>query len=154
MTDMTLETPDGTKVHFTEETLKAATEKLGGSPMRLAREQLRSIVERIERLEEEKKSLSDDVRDIYAEAKGNGYDVAALRAIIRIRKQDAAKRAEQETILETYMQALGMISSKRWLSKPLSVVMPARLSRASTSYVRRCQDVDGRDKPGHDERGG
>ncbi len=86
-----------------------ATERLNGSPMRIAREQLRSIVERIERLEEEKKSLSDDVKDVYAEAKGNGYDVAALRAIIRIRKQDAAKRAEQETILETYMQALGMI---------------------------------------------
>ena len=109
MTDMTLETPDGTKVHFTDETLKAAAKKLNGSPMIVAREQLRSIIERIERLEEEKKSIADDVKDVYAEAKGNGYDVAALRAIIRIRKQDANKRQEQETILETYMQALGMI---------------------------------------------
>jgi uncharacterized protein (UPF0335 family) len=69
----------------------------------------RTIVERIERLEEEKKTISDDIRDVYAEAKGNGYDVKALRTIVRLRKQDANERAEQETILETYMQALGML---------------------------------------------
>ncbi len=76
---------------------------------RFAKDQLKSIVERIERLEEEKKALSDDIRDVYAEAKGNGFDVKALRAIIRLRKQDANERQEQETILETYMQALGML---------------------------------------------
>ena len=70
---------------------------------------LKSFIERIERLEEEKKTISDDIRDVYAEAKGNGYDVKALRTIIRLRKQDANERAEQETILETYMQALGML---------------------------------------------
>ena len=74
-----------------------------------AKEQLKSIIERIERLEEEKKTISDDIRDVYAEAKGNGYDVKALRTVIRLRKQDANERAEQETILETYMQALGML---------------------------------------------
>jgi uncharacterized protein (UPF0335 family) len=74
-----------------------------------AKDQLRAIIERIERLEEEKAGIADDVRDIYAEAKGNGYDVKALRTIVRLRKQDANERAEQETILETYMQALGMI---------------------------------------------
>ena len=74
-----------------------------------SKDQLRAIVERIERLEEEKKTISDDVRDIYAEAKGNGYDVKALRTIVRLRKQDANERAEQETILETYMHAMGMI---------------------------------------------
>jgi uncharacterized protein (UPF0335 family) len=73
------------------------------------RSQLKSIVERIERLDEERKSISDDIRDVYAEAKGNGYDVKALRAVVRMRKQDANERAEQETILETYMQALGML---------------------------------------------
>jgi len=73
-----------------------------------AKDQLKAIVERIERLEEEKKTISDDIRDVYAEAKGNGYDVKALRAV-RLRKQDANERAEQETILETYMQALGML---------------------------------------------
>ena len=75
---------------------------------RFAKDQLKAIVERIERLEEEKKTISDDIRDVYAEAKGNGYDVRALRMIVRLRKQDAGERAEQETILETYMQALGM----------------------------------------------
>jgi uncharacterized protein (UPF0335 family) len=76
---------------------------------RFAKDQLKAIVERIERLEEEKKTMSDDIRDIYAEAKGNGYDVKALRTIVRLRKQDANERAEEETILETYMQALGML---------------------------------------------
>lgn len=74
-----------------------------------AKDQLRSIVERIERCEEEKKAISDDISDIYAEAKGNGYDVKALRTIVRMRKQDPNERAEAETILETYMQALGML---------------------------------------------
>jgi uncharacterized protein (UPF0335 family) len=74
-----------------------------------AKHQLKAIVERIERLEEEKKTISEDIRDVYAEAKGNGYDVKALRTIVRLRKQDANERAEQETILETYMQALGML---------------------------------------------
>jgi len=74
-----------------------------------ARDQLRAIIERVERLEEEKKTIGDDIRDIYAEAKGNGYDVKALRTIVRLRKQDANERAEAETILETYMQALGML---------------------------------------------
>ena len=76
---------------------------------RFATDQLKAIVERIERLEEEKKTISDDIRDVYAEAKGNGYDVKALRTIVRMRKQDPNERAEAETILETYMQALGMI---------------------------------------------
>jgi uncharacterized protein (UPF0335 family) len=76
---------------------------------KFAKDQLKSIIERIERCEEEKKTISDDIRDIYAESKGNGYDVKALRTIIRLRKQDPNERAEAETILETYMQALGMI---------------------------------------------
>ena len=76
---------------------------------KFAKDQLKTIIERIERLEEEKKTISDDIRDVYAEAKGNGFDVKALRTIVRLRKQDANERAEQETILETYMQALGML---------------------------------------------
>jgi uncharacterized protein (UPF0335 family) len=77
---------------------------------RFAKDQLRSIIERIERLEEEKKTISDDIRDVYAEAKGNGYSVPALRAIVRMRKQDPQERQEAETILETYMSALGMLA--------------------------------------------
>jgi uncharacterized protein (UPF0335 family) len=91
-------------------TTAAATET--GTEMaatRFAKDQLKAFVERIERLEEEKKTISDDIRDVYAEAKGNGYDVKALRAIVRLRKQDKDERAEYETILETYMHALGMI---------------------------------------------
>jgi uncharacterized protein (UPF0335 family) len=74
-----------------------------------AKAQLKAVVERIERLEEEKKTISDDIKDVYGEAKGNGYDVKALRTLIRLRKQDANERSEQETILDTYMQALGML---------------------------------------------
>ena len=80
-----------------------------GTSTRFAKEQLKAIVERIEHLEEEKKAISDDIRDVYAEAKGNGYDVTALRMVIRLRKQDKDERAEQEAILETYLHALGMI---------------------------------------------
>jgi uncharacterized protein (UPF0335 family) len=75
-----------------------------------ARDQLKAIIERIERLEEEKKATSDDIRDVYAEAKGNGFDVKALRAIVRMRKMDTDERREQESILETYMHALGMLA--------------------------------------------
>lgn len=77
----------------------------------VARDQLRSIVERIERLEEEKKSLADDIKDVYAEAKANGFDTKALRKIVAIRKQDQNERLEQEAVLDTYMAALGMLKT-------------------------------------------
>ncbi|MCI4679356.1 DUF2312 domain-containing protein [Rhodoblastus acidophilus] len=68
---------------------------------------LKSFIERIERLEEEKKAIADDIKDVYAEAKGNGYDVKIMRKIVSIRKQDASKRQEEEEILDLYMSALG-----------------------------------------------
>jgi uncharacterized protein (UPF0335 family) len=74
-----------------------------------AKEQIRSIIERVERLEEEKATIASDIKDVFTEAKGNGFDCKALRTIVRMRKQDAGERAEQETILETYMQAMGML---------------------------------------------
>jgi uncharacterized protein (UPF0335 family) len=74
-----------------------------------AKDQLKAFIERVERLEEEKKAISDDIRDVYAEAKGNGYDVKALRTVVRMRKLDKHERAEQEAIIETYLHALGMI---------------------------------------------
>lgn len=86
---------------------KPATEDAPAT--RFAKDRLKAIVERIELLEEEKKALSDDIRDVYSEAKGNGFDVKALRTIVRMRRQDANERAEQESILETYLQALGML---------------------------------------------
>ncbi|PBB41777.1 DUF2312 domain-containing protein [Mesorhizobium sp. WSM3866] len=71
--------------------------------------QLRAIIERIERLEEEKKTIADDIKDIYAEAKGTGFDTKAIRTIIRERKKDQAERQEFESILDLYKAALGMI---------------------------------------------
>ena len=77
---------------------------------RFAKDQLKAFVERIERLEEEKKATSDDIRDVYAEAKGTGFDTTALRSIVRMRKQDSDERREQQEVLETYMHALGMLN--------------------------------------------
>jgi uncharacterized protein (UPF0335 family) len=74
-----------------------------------AKDQLKAFVERIEKLEEEKKAISDDIKDVYAEAKSTGFDTKALRKIISLRKQSVEERQEAETILETYMHALGMI---------------------------------------------
>jgi uncharacterized protein (UPF0335 family) len=75
----------------------------------IARDQLRAFIERIERLEEEKKSIADDIKDVYGEAKSMGFDSKILRKVISIRRQDADERAEQEAILDTYLHALGMI---------------------------------------------
>lgn len=79
------------------------------APQKFAKDQLKAVIERIERLEQEKKTISDDIRDVYGEAKGNGFDVKALRTVVKLRKMDANERAEQETILETYLQAVGML---------------------------------------------
>lgn len=75
----------------------------------VARDQLRSIVERVERLEEEKKTIADDIKEVYAEAKANGFDTKTLRTVVRLRKQEAAERQEQEAMLDLYLHALGMI---------------------------------------------
>jgi uncharacterized protein (UPF0335 family) len=77
---------------------------------RFAKDQLKAFVERVEKLEEEKKAIADDIRDVYAEAKVNGFDVKALRSVVRLRKQDVNERKEQEAILETYLHALGMLN--------------------------------------------
>lgn len=69
---------------------------------------IRSFVERVERLEEEKKTIQDDIKDVYSEAKGEGFDTKVLRRVISIRKQDQNERQEQEAVLDLYLQALGM----------------------------------------------
>jgi len=79
--------------------------KVGG----IAVDQLRSIIARIENLEEQKAGIAADIKDVYAEAKGNGYDCDAIKKIIKIRKLDAATREEQEAILDTYLRALGLL---------------------------------------------
>jgi len=71
--------------------------------------QLKSLIERIERLEEEKGVVSADIKEVYAEAKANGFDTKILRAVIRLRKKEAAEREEEQSMLEVYMAALGMV---------------------------------------------
>jgi uncharacterized protein (UPF0335 family) len=72
-------------------------------------DQLRLFIERIERLEEEKKGIADDVRDVYSEAKSNGYDAKIMRQIVRLRKMNHDDRMEMEAILDTYKSALGLV---------------------------------------------
>lgn len=74
----------------------------------VAAEELKQFIERIERLEEEKAGIAGDIKDVFAELKGRGFDSKAIRQILRIRKQDQSERQEQEAILELYLQALGM----------------------------------------------
>ena len=88
---------------------KAAAEKTADDQTYgIAADRLRSLVERIERLEEERKALAGDIKDIYAEAKAAGFDVKVLRQIIRLRRQDQAEVEEQESLLDLYRRALGM----------------------------------------------
>lgn len=77
-------------------------------PSNIAGERLRSIIERIERLEEERKALANDIKDIYGEAKSAGFDIKVIRQLIRIRKQEPAEVEEQETLLDIYRRAIGM----------------------------------------------
>lgn len=82
---------------------------VGHNTNNIAADRLKSIIDRIERLEEERKGLGSDIKDIYAEAKSAGFDVKVLRQIIRIRKQEPAEVEEMETLLDVYRRALGMI---------------------------------------------
>lgn len=127
--NVTIEFPGKPPIHTTTDAIKAAADRAEqrshgrkrpgkefepkrqeeAPATRFAKDQLKAFVERIERLNEEKKEISDDIGAVFAEAKSSGFDVKALRAIIRRRKQDPNALAEHETILETYMQALGML---------------------------------------------
>jgi uncharacterized protein (UPF0335 family) len=74
--------------------------------------QLRGLVERIERLEEEKKAIAGDIKEVYAEAKGNGFDTKVLRKVVSLRRKDQAERQEEEAMLEVYLAALGMVPER------------------------------------------
>ena len=113
----------------------AASKEEEAPATRFAKDHLKAFVERIERLEEEKKTIADDIRDVYAEAKGTGFDVKALRTIVRLRKQDADERREHETILETYMHALGMLNSSGRERFRCSVCSPNAKNRCAANRV-------------------
>ncbi len=81
---------------------------IGDSAQAIAVGQLRAFIERIERLEEEKSTISDDIKEVFAELKGSGFDTKAVRAIIRARKKEAHERQEEEAMIQLYMDALGM----------------------------------------------
>ena len=103
---------DWDKGEFMGETKDGAVKTAGYGHNRVggvAVDQLKSIIARVEKLEEEKAGISADIRDVFSEAKGNGFDVRAIRQIIKLRKLDASEREEQETILDVYMNALGML---------------------------------------------
>jgi uncharacterized protein (UPF0335 family) len=85
-----------------------AQEGADDKPTNIAGDRLRSIIERIERLEEERKALASDIKDIYSEAKSAGFDIKVIRQLIRIRKQEPAEVEEQETLLDVYRRAIGM----------------------------------------------
>jgi uncharacterized protein (UPF0335 family) len=85
------------------------TDDITDTSQTVAAGQLRALIERIERLEEEKKTIADDIKEVFAEAKGTGFDTTAIRTIVRLRKKDQAERQEAETILDLYKAALGMI---------------------------------------------
>lgn len=88
--------------------LVSAEESGAASVHTVAAGQLRAFIERVERLEEDRKAVTDDIREVFAEAKGNGFDTKAMRSIVRLRRKDQAERQEEEAILDLYKAALGM----------------------------------------------
>lgn len=109
--------PGHAPIHTTTDAMARAANRTRGNMSdntgtKLAVDQLKSIVERIVKLEEEKKGLSEDIRDVYGEAKSNGYEVKALRYVVKVQKMDQSQKAAHDevgSISETYMQALGML---------------------------------------------
>jgi len=93
---------------FADTNTHESTHDVSDAPAGFAKEQLKSFISRIEKLEEEKKAIAEDIKDVFAEAKANGFDVAALRTILKIRKEDVDDRKEHEAIVDLYASALGM----------------------------------------------
>ena len=117
----------------------------------VAAEELKQFVERIERLEEEKKGISDDIKEVFAELKGRGFDPKIVRKVLAIRKQDAAERQEQEAILELYMDALGMLATT-----PLGQAAIERETRRAPAQSELKKAVEGLGtpvEPTEEERG-
>ena len=109
----------------------------------VAQDQLRAFIERIERMEEEKASIAADIKEIYAEAKGNGFDTKVIREIVRIRKQDAVERAEYEAILELYMSALGMTAAPTEAEDERQSGPSTAVRRAAEQFVSTAEKLGG-----------
>lgn len=97
--------------------------------------QLQAIVSRIEKLEEEKATIAEDIKEIYAEAKGTGFDPKIIKKIISLRKQDASKRAEEQALLATYMESLGMLADT-----PLGAAALAKVQKAPAKVAAPIED--------------
>lgn len=91
------------------EMIEKTSDDVGSSSTGFSHGQLKSIVERVERLEEEKANISEDIKEVYSEAKSNGFDAKIIRKIISLRKKDEAQRQEEESLMDIYMTALGMV---------------------------------------------
>jgi len=122
--------------------------------MSAAKTQLRNLVERIERLEEEKKAIADDIRDVYGEAKAQGYDVKALRRIVKMRKLSADERAEQEAVLGTYMAALGMHSFLGTDDGDVDKALERKRSEAGKAKAERAGTPPPKPRPAGEPRAG
>lgn len=107
----------------------------------VARDQLRSFIERIERLEEEKKTIADDVKDVYGEAKGMGFDAKILKEVIKIRKMDRDERMEREAILDTYLAALGMIEQPDFFAGEPVASTPTRSAAMALQSPRKAAEA-------------
>ena len=121
----------------------------------VARDQLRAFVERIERLEEEKKTIADDIKDVYGEAKSLGFDTKILKMVISLRKKDEQQRTEEEIILGTYLQALGMIPTfVREEDKPVTAnEVRSASTDAPETPGKQCTSVVSRDEAGQNLTG-
>jgi uncharacterized protein (UPF0335 family) len=108
MTDVTITLPGHEPIHTTTEQMEKAATIMADTKTSFAQGQLKSLVERIERLDEDKKAISGDIKEVYAEAKANGFDTKILRKVIALRKKDRHEREEEEAILDLYLSALGM----------------------------------------------
>lgn len=97
--------------HSNSQTIGADGREDSGGDFAVSSGQLRSIIERIERLEEEKREVAEHIKEVFAEAKGNGFDVKTLRSVIALRKKDPEDRSQEQALLELYLQALGMPAS-------------------------------------------
>ena len=101
--------------------------------------QLKAIVERVEKLEEEKAAIAEDIKEVFAEAKGNGFDVKILKQVLALRKKDATKRAEEQAILATYMEALGMLKGTPLGDYALTAAAPSKAAKAKVEVE---SDID------------